>query len=379
MSSPIKSSPATLPPISPSLVAPGGTVGILGGGQLGRMLTLAAAELGLKTHIYTPESKSPAGQVANCVTEAGYEDPAALARFAEVVDVVTYEFENIPLQTTAFLQERVAIQPDPLALAVAQDRLTEKNFLQQNGIATAPFAAVSTDLSLSEAVERVGCPAVLKTRRLGYDGKGQRVIREVRQAPGAWDSLQKAPALLEAFIEFGCEISVIAARGQDGAIACYDIAQNIHANHILHQTRVPARVSEETAQAAINTATDIIVKLNYVGVMGIEMFADLPGPDAPNLLMVNEIAPRVHNSGHWTLDACPVSQFEQHMRAICGWPLGGTARAHNVVMTNLLGEEWRQWRSYAQDPNASLHLYGKKETRPGRKMGHVTELLPLDS
>ncbi len=367
----------TTSPLPPSLVAPGGTVGILGGGQLGRMLTLAAAELGLKTHIYTPDSKSPAGQVANSVTQAGFEDEAALLQFAQSVDIVTYEFENIPLEVTSYLQNHVAILPDPQALAIAQDRLAEKTFLQQNGIATAPFAEVSADHSIEQAIEHIGCPAVLKTRRLGYDGKGQRVIRESKEAPGAWKSLAKAPALLEAFIDFGCEISVIAARGQDGAIACYDIAENIHANHILHQTFVPARVSNTIAQAALKTATDIIRKLNYVGVMGIEMFANLPGPDAPHLLMVNEIAPRVHNSGHWTSDACPVSQFEQHMRAICGWPLGSTTRTHNAVMTNLLGEEWRRWQTYAQTPNTSLHLYGKQDTRPGRKMGHVTQLLPL--
>ena len=368
----------TSSPLLPSLVAPGGTVGILGGGQLGRMLALAAAELGLNTHIYAPEAKSPAGQVANNFTQAGYGDEAALRAFAQSVDIVTYEFENIPLETTSILQHHVAILPDPQALAIAQDRLSEKTFLQKNNIATAPFAEVSSNDSLRQAIERIGCPAVLKTRRLGYDGKGQRVIRETGQAHGAWDALQKAPALMEAFIDFGCEISVIAARGQDGSIVCYDIAENIHANHILHQSFVPARVSETIKHAAVETATNIISKLNYVGIMGIEMFTNFSAPDAPHLLMVNEIAPRVHNSGHWTSDACPVSQFEQHIRAICGWPLGSTIRAHNVVMTNLLGAEWREWQTYAQTANASLHLYGKKETRPGRKMGHVTQLLPLE-
>ncbi len=354
-------------------LAPGSTIGILGGGQLGRMLALAAARLGFKCHIYAPEADSPAFQVSTAHTVGAYTDFAALGRFAKVVDVVTYEFENVPGETAAFFEGRVSLSPCAAALRTAQDRVDEKTFIAGLGIAVAPFAAVADEASLEMAIAMIGRPAILKTRRFGYDGKGQTKIGAGTSTAAAWAEIGKAPAILEACVNFDTEISVIAARGSDGSIAIYDVAENRHENHILHTATVPAAIAPETAEEARGIGGRIIAALDYVGVMGIEMFVSAAG------LLVNEIAPRVHNSGHWTMDACYVSQFEQHIRAICGWPLGSTFRHSNAMMTNLLGDDAETWASCAADPTAIIHLYGKVEARRGRKMGHVNRLTPRQS
>jgi 5-(carboxyamino)imidazole ribonucleotide synthase len=351
-------------------LAPGSTIGILGGGQLGRMLALAAAKLGFKCHIYGPEADSPAFQVSAAHTIGAYTDFAALGRFAKAVDVVTYEFENVPAETATFFEDRVPLSPNAAALRTAQDRVEEKTFIAGLGIRVAPFAAVADEEGLEGAIARIGRPAILKTRRFGYDGKGQTKITAGTSTAVAWAEIGKAPAILEGFVNFDREISVIAARGQDGAIAIYDVPENRHEDHILRTAMVPASISAEIAAEAHAIATKIIAALDYVGVMGIEMFVGESG------LAVNEIAPRVHNSGHWTMDACHVSQFEQHIRAICGWPLGSTLRHSDVVMTNLLGEDANSWESLAADAAAIIHLYGKAEARRGRKMGHVNRLTP---
>jgi len=354
-------------------LAPGAMIGILGGGQLGRMLALAAAQLGFKCHIYAPETASPAFQVSAAHTIGAYTDFAALGRFAKAVDVVTYEFENVPAETAAFFEGRVPLNPNVAALRTAQDRFDEKTFIAGLGIPVAPFAAVAGEASLEAAIERIGRPAILKTRRFGYDGKGQTKIAADTSAAAAWAEIGKAPAILEGYVNFDTEISVIAARGLDGAIAIYDVPENRHQNHILHTSTVPAAIASGIAEEARAIGSRIIAALDYVGVMGIEMFAGANG------LVVNEIAPRVHNSGHWTMDACQVSQFEQHIRAICGWPLGGTYRHSDVVMINLLGGDAETWKDLAADPAAIIHLYGKLEARRGRKMGHVNRLTPRQS
>ncbi|MDO8839358.1 MAG: 5-(carboxyamino)imidazole ribonucleotide synthase [Parvibaculum sp.] len=356
-------------------VAPGGTIGILGGGQLGRMLAMAAAELGFKCHIYCPDTEVPAADVAAALTRAPYEDAAALAAFADGVDVVTYEFENVPAETARILAEHAPVRPGPQALATAQDRLTEKNFLAAQGIATAPFADVASAADLDAALAQIGTPAILKTRRLGYDGKGQAKIGRAEEAAAAWDAIGRMPAILEGFVPFEREISVVVARGIDGETAAYDPVENIHKDHILDRTYAPAALDAALADAARAIAARIVSALDYVGVMGVEMFL-LPAGATPRLV-VNEIAPRVHNSGHWTMDACAVSQFEQHIRAICGWPLGHPDRHADAVMTNLIGDAAGQWAVLAAEPGAKLHLYGKAQARAGRKMGHVNRLFPL--
>lgn len=357
-------------------LVPGATVGILGGGQLGRMLAMAAAQLGLHTHIFAPESNPPASQVADRTTRAPYDDHAALAAFAQSVDVVTFEFENVPSETVETLSQYVNAYPGALPLAVAQNRSKEKGFLNENGIATAPYAIVESLEDLKTALEKIGTPCVLKTQTLGYDGKGQAKIDDPSQAVEAWRTIGGRPAVLEGFIEFDKEISVISARGHDGEIAHFDVVENIHQNHILHQTIVPARCPKALLSRAQEIATTTLQALDYIGVLAVEMFAcHINEPDKAEIL-VNEIAPRVHNSGHWTLDAAPVSQFELHIRAICGWPFGDLRRTHDAVMTNLLGNDVDQWRSIAAQPQTNLHLYGKAEARAGRKMGHVTELKP---
>jgi 5-(carboxyamino)imidazole ribonucleotide synthase len=351
-------------------LAPGSTIGILGGGQLGRMLALAAAQLGLNAHIYAPEIDSPAFQVSTAHTVAGYHDFAGLAEFAKSVDVVTYEFENVPGDTAAFLEARCVLAPNSDALKTAQDRVDEKAFIAGLDIPVAPFAAVADEAELTSAIKKIGRPSVLKTRRFGYDGKGQTKILVDTSPAVAWADIGKSPAILEGFISFDTEISVIAARGWDGAIMVYDVPENHHENHILRTSTVPARISAETTAAARVMARKIISALDYVGVMGIEMFVS--GKD----LIVNEIAPRVHNSGHWTQDACVVSQFEQHIRAISGWPLGDTKRHSNVVMHNILGDEAGKWFEFAAGAQTAVHYYGKSEPRRGRKMGHINVLTP---
>ena len=347
---------------------PGSTVGILGGGQLARMLALAAGRLGLNCHIFAPEADSPAFSVAAAHTQAAYSDEDALARFASQVDVVTYEFENVPGLTAAFLEQRVPLAPGSRALFTAQDRVDEKTFIAGLGIPVAPFAAVADDDSLASAFACIGTPSILKTRRFGYDGKGQTAISGNRAAEAAWADIGKQPAILEGFVNFDKEISVIAARSWDGSIAVYDVPENHHEHHILKTSTVPARIAPETAENARKIGGTIIAALDYVGVIGIEMF--VAGDD----VIVNEIAPRVHNSGHWTMDACAVSQFEQHIRAVCGWPLGSPTRHSDVVMTNLLGDEIHDWQRLAALPDVCLHVYGKSEARRGRKMGHFNRL-----
>ncbi len=359
--------------IMPAPLAPGSTIGVLGGGQLGRMLAMAAARLGLKTHIYSPETDCPAAQVADAATFADYDDEDALAAFAAAVDVVTYEFENVPDATAALLAEDVPVRPGANALAVAQDRLEEKTFLRSLGIATAPFADVQNIDGLKAALAEIGCPSILKTRRFGYDGKGQVRINTPDAAQAAWDAINAQPAILEGFVDFEAEISVIVARGLDGTVAAYDPARNAHENHILATSTVPSGYPDAVEAEARTIAERVVAALEYVGVMGVEMFVSPNGA-----LVVNEFAPRVHNSGHWTIEACVVSQFEQHMRAVAGWPLGAPTRHANAEMTNLIGDEANDWQALAAEPGAGLHLYGKGDARPGRKMGHVTRLSPRD-
>ena len=351
-------------------LAPGSTIGILGGGQLGRMLALAAGQLGLKCHIFAPEGDSPAFQVSAAHMVAGYHDFVALEAFVKRVDVVTYEFENVPGDTAAFLEKHCVLAPSSAALKIAQDRIDEKTFIAGLGIPVAPFAAVNGEAELEEAIARIGRPSVLKTRRFGYDGKGQCKIVEETSAAAAWAEISKAPAILEGFISFDKEISVIAARGWGGAIAIYDVPENHHENHILRTSTVPASISRATTEEARDMARTIVGALDYVGVMGIEMFV------SGTRLIVNEIAPRVHNSGHWTQDACVVSQFEQHIRAMCGWPLGSPERHSNVVMHNILGHESDNWAAYGASAHTGVHFYGKAEPRRGRKMGHINVLTP---
>ena len=354
------------------ILAPGDTIGILGGGQLGRMLALAAAPLGLKTHIYAPDPKSPAFDVAAERTIAAYEDEAALALFADSVDVITYEFENVPAATAELVAQHRPLFPDARALATTQDRLLEKTFVRDLGIPTPAFAAVDDRASMAAAVGAIGRPAVLKTRRFGYDGKGQVLVREGLGLDAALAMMNGQPAILEAFVHFRAEMSVIAARGRDGAFAAFDVVENRHENHILRTSDVPAAIKPETAASAVAIARKIAEALNYVGVLGVELFL-VDGPTGERVV-VNEIAPRVHNSGHWTIEGALTSQFEQHVRAIAGWPLGATDTRGRVTMTNLLGAEANDWLALLAEPGAALHLYGKSEPAPGRKMGHVTRL-----
>ncbi len=354
------------------MIRPGSTLGILGGGQLGRMIAMAAAQLGLRTHVYAPEQNSPAFDVAAEHTLAAYDDEAALVRFAKAVDVITYEFENVPSTTAATLSAHTLLAPNARALAVSQDRFVEKSFIANLGIPIAPFADVSNETELAEAVSRIGRPSVLKTRRFGYDGKGQVMIRPETDLSAAWEAVGGAPSILEGFVPFEREVSVVAARTASGDFAAYDLCANEHRNHILDMTRVPAGVSAGTEQQAVDIARTIADALDYVGVLAVEMF--LVTDQGGERLVVNEIAPRVHNSGHWTLGGAVTSQFEQHVRAVCGWPLGETRRLGRVEMQNLIGHDIEAWERILAEPGAFLHLYGKTEARSGRKMGHVTRV-----
>jgi 5-(carboxyamino)imidazole ribonucleotide synthase len=356
------------------VIRPGATVGILGGGQLGRMLALAAAEYGLKAHIYTPEADSPAFDVAAERTCAPYEDEAALMRFAKGCDVVTYEFENVPRRTAEIVGSLAPLFPDADALATAQDRLAEKTFVAGLGIATAPFQAVADADELRRALDAIGRPAVLKTRRFGYDGKGQAMIGADADIDAIWSAMHHAPCILEGFVSFEREISVVAARTADGGFAAYDACANTHRQHILDVTRVPAGISARAEGEALGIARRIAGALGYVGVLTVEMFLVRDGDE--ERVIVNEIAPRVHNSGHWTIEGAATSQFAQHLRAICGWPLGSARRLGTVEMRNLIGDDIDDWSALLADPEAHLHLYGKGEARPGRKMGHVTRVSP---
>jgi len=341
---------------------PGSTIGILGGGQLGRMLALAAAPLGLRVHIFEPGADCPAAQVADACTTAPYEDEDALRAFALSCDVVTYEFENVPTAALDLIESLVPIRPNRRALAVSQDRIAEKEFLQGIGLSVAPFAAVDDAASLEQAVATLGTPSILKTRRFGYDGKGQARITDATLPEVT------APSVLEGFVDFTAEISVIGARGLDGATVCFDPGQNVHLDGILHTTTVPAPLPRNLQTDAVLIAGRILNALDYVGVMGVELFV------TPQGLIVNEIAPRVHNSGHWTQDACLTDQFAQHIRAVAGWPLGDGQRHSDAVMLNLIGTDADDWAQFAAEPGSALHLYGKSECRPGRKMGHVNRI-----
>ncbi|MCR9126644.1 MAG: 5-(carboxyamino)imidazole ribonucleotide synthase [Rhodobacteraceae bacterium] len=348
---------------------PGATIGILGGGQLGRMLAMAAARLGLATHVFEPGAEPPAAQVCHRLTTADYTDAEALTAFARSVDVITYEFENIPTAALDLLEPLCPIRPSREALRVSQDRLTEKRFLQDLGLATAPFADVSDRAALDEALAEIGTPAILKTRRLGYDGKGQARLSDVTEADAAWAAMQGAPAILEGFVDFSHEVSVIAARGTSGEVACFDPGENVHGDGILRTTTVPARLSAAQRMDAVLLAAKILNSLDYVGVLGVEIFVTAAG------LVVNEIAPRVHNSGHWTQSGCSVDQFEQHIRAVAGWPLGDGQRHADVIMENLIGDDMSRVPDLARSRDVSLHLYGKVEIKPGRKMGHFNRIV----
>ncbi|MFS2153550.1 5-(carboxyamino)imidazole ribonucleotide synthase [Rhizobium sp. Rhizsp42] len=346
------------------------TIGIIGGGQLGRMLAMAAARLNFRTIILEPQADCPAAQVANRQIVAAYDDPAALEELATVCDVVTYEFENVPVSAAEALAQTVPVYPPPKALEAAQDRLVEKRFINDCGIPTARFHAVDSQADLEAALADFGGQGVLKTRRLGYDGKGQKVFRSSSDsADGAFAELGSVPLILESFVAFEREISVIAARATDGSVACYDPAENVHRNGILHTSTVPASITDATAATAREAAEKILTTLGYVGVIGIEFFALADGS-----LIANEMAPRVHNSGHWTEAACVISQFEQHIRAVAGLPLGNADRHSDCVMQNLIGDDILDLPDWLKRRDTLVHLYGKTESRPGRKMGHVTTL-----
>ena len=345
------------------------TIGILGGGQLGRMLSVAASRLGLKTHIFEPGANPPAAHVADAVTTASYDDRAALTAFAQSVDVITYEFENIPTSALDLLETLRPIHPGRQALATSQDRLVEKNFLQSLGLQTAPFATVDNAADLHAAISQIGTPAIMKTRTMGYDGKGQARIKSPDDAAQALADMAGAPAILEGFVNFSHEVSIIGARSADGAVACFDPGENVHVDGILRTTTVPAKLTPSQRTDAVLIAARILNELDYVGVMGVELFV------TPQGLIVNEIAPRVHNSGHWTQNGCTIDQFEQHIRAVAGWPLGDGSRHSDVVMENLIGDDMDRLPALAKT-TAALHLYGKADVKTGRKMGHVNHVKP---
>ncbi len=375
---------------------PGSTIGIFGGGQLGRMLSIACAELGYHAHIYCPDKDCPAEEVANTCTHASYHNTEALTTFAASVDAVTLEFENIPLIAVETAAMHTRMYPSQQVLSICQHRLREKDFLRSLGIETAPYHAVNNEAELHAALATIGTPSILKTTELGYDGKGQVKLTSASEAHDAWHQLfppLRAPAkqsssplaeawiasatprndgiaILEGFVPFVMEASVIVARSSSGETAVYPPVQNIHKNHILHQTIVPAPLSRMAHERAEGIARHIAEKLELVGILAVEMFIT-----EDESILVNELAPRPHNSGHWTLDACTTSQFEQTIRAVCGLPLSSTHPLCPAVMTNLIGDDIAHWQQYLSEPNAKLHLYGKTEARQGRKMGHVTKLL----
>lgn len=355
---------------TPTALAAGATIGILGGGQLGRMLSVAASRLGYKTHIFEPAENCPAADVAHSITTAPYSDLAALRAFASSVDVITYEFENIPTEALDALEALRPIRPNRRALAISQDRMAEKDFLTGLGLICAPYVRVTDIASLHSASAAIGLPAILKTTRLGYDGKGQARIKTTGDMPAALSAMNGAEAVLEGFIAFEREVSVIAARGLDGSVAAYDPGENVHHDGILRTTTVPSRLTPSLRSDAVLIAARILNALDYVGVMGVELFV------TPNGLLVNEIAPRVHNSGHWTQNGCAVDQFEQHIRAVVGLPLGDGSRHSDVMMENLIGDDMARVPDILREGHAALHLYGKGEARAGRKMGHVNRVLP---
>ncbi len=358
---------------SGTAILPGATIGILGGGQLGRMTALAAANLGYRCHIFCQGADEPAAQIASQTTLAAFDDTDALDAFAAAIDVATLEFENVPIATLERIAAHVPMHPAPSVQAVAQNRLREKTFANDLGIATAPFRAVADARELADAIADIGTPSVLKTVRFGYDGKGQVGIDAATDPDTAWSDSGAGPdtdgGVLEGFVDFDCEISVIVARGTNGQTAAFVPVENRHRNHILDETIVPAPISDSTAEAAREVAIKLCEGLDVVGLLAIEMFVTTAGE-----ILVNEVAPRPHNSGHWSIDAGRTSQYEQLVRAICGLPLGDPTRRCDAVMKNLIGDDVETWQQEIADPRARLHLYGKTETRAGRKMGHVTRL-----
>jgi 5-(carboxyamino)imidazole ribonucleotide synthase len=357
------------------LLPPNATIGLVGGGQLGRMSAMAAARLGYRCHILTRDRDSPASQVAAAATISDYQEPAGLRQFAASVDVISFEFENVSAEGLDLLASLKPVRPSPPILRTSQDRIAEKSFLNGAGVPTTAWAPVENLDSLTAAVDRIGLPAVLKTTRLGYDGKGQATLRDPRDLPGAFAALSPKPLILEGFIDFAQEVSVVAARGEDGSYAAFDTVENRHRDHILDLTLAPARIAESVDRQAQATARRIADALGLIGLLAVEMFVDRDGR-----VLVNEIAPRPHNSGHWTIDACPASQFEMHIRAIAGLPLPPAVRHSDAVMKNLVGpEETALWAAILAEPGLIPHLYGKVEARPGRKMGHVTRLFPRGS
>lgn len=352
------------------MILPGATLGMLGGGQLGRMFTIAARTMGYDVIVLDPDPDSPAGALASEHVRADYQDVAALDHLARACAAVTTEFENVPSATLETLAHRCMVRPGARAVAITQDRIHEKTFLRDHGFATAPFAVVRTEAELAAAVKLVGTPAILKVSRFGYDGKGQAPVRNARDAMAAWESLRYEPCVLERRMVLAGELSVVLARGIDNAVAIYPVSENTHVNGILDLSVVPARISAVRARAAQIATRHIASQLAYVGVLAVEYFI------SRGKLLVNEIAPRPHNSGHYTIDACVTSQFEQQVRALCGLPLGDTRLLSPVAMVNLLGDTWAggapRWEKLLQSPRTKLHLYGKQEARPGRKMGHYT-------
>lgn len=354
------------------MLVPGRTIGIVGGGQLGRMSAAAAARLGYRAHILTQEADGPAAQVAAGVTLGSYDDPAALRAFAEAVDVVTFEFENVSAEGLALLAELKPVHPSPGILGISQDRVAEKSFLNGAGVPTAPWAEVTDEASLAAAIAAVGLPGILKTSRLGYDGRGQARVATPEEALAAFHRLEPKPLVLEGFVDFACEVSIVVARGADGQMASFDTVENLHKHGILDLTFAPARISETAAAAAQALGRQVAEALDLVGLLAVEMFVDRDG-----MLRVNEIAPRPHNSGHWTMDACPASQFEMHIRAVAGLPLPPALRHSDAVMKNLIGpDDMALWPQIVATPGLIPHHYGKAEARPGRKMGHVNRLFP---
>ncbi len=354
-------------------VLPGQTVGVLGSGQLGRMFAIAARRMGYRVHTFSPDRDTPTGQIADLEVDSAYEDLDRVREFARGVDVITFEFENIPAATVEAAAQFVPVRPSGHVLHTTQHRLREKTFLRDHGFAVVPFVAVRSESELIAALQQLGCPAVLKTAGWGYDGKGQVKIQSVDQAPTAWQQLKQSEAVLEAFIDFEQELSVVAARGVDGTVVDYGAVSNRHVNHILDVTVAPGHFEPRVAREAVEMAHDVLRKLDVIGVLCVEFFLARDGQ-----LLINELAPRPHNSGHFTFDACVTSQFEQQLRAICGLPLGSTELLRPAAMANLLGDVWQggepDWAAALKLPQVKLHLYGKSEARPGRKMGHITAL-----
>jgi len=352
-----------------TIIAPGKTIGILGGGQLGRMMAIAAAQMGYRTHIFCPESDSPAAEIATKSTTADYTDKKAIDEFAKSVDVVTLEFENVPVDTVEYLAKKVPTRPGAHVLKIAQDRLLEKDFARKLKIPTADYLAVDSIHDLQSAVEKLGVPSILKTRRMGYDGKGQFKIRKKSDINAAWDAIGRVPAILESMVDFRMEISVVVARSPSGEVAVYPAVENRHKNHILDETIAPAPIYPAAAKKAGLIARKMAQQIKLQGLMAVEMFL-LKG----DKIAMNEIAPRPHNSGHWTIDACATSQFEQSIRAVCDLPLGAVTVLAPARMKNLLGDDIDNYLDILSDPSAKLHLYGKTEAKVGRKMGHVTRI-----